>query len=265
MEPDRQTNPVIARVGDELRRAARHRARRRPHRRLAGVLVAVVALAGTSAASALTQTGPLAHVLSDTEVAVPLPRAPVDPGGDCDRKDLADGRAERTVRRLDPRVRALMGVFRRPQRPAEGVSNCGYELEDGENLTLGRRVTLPDGQRAYVWPARHAVCYGVAGLGGCPPVSVIERDGVAIGAGFNADTPRGMFHAAGVARDGVRALVFTVPDGRETSTPVVDNVFAVLLPRENIAVERVDRDGSRHAIPHSPVSMFGALADRPAG
>jgi hypothetical protein len=256
MDTDVDRNPVLEKVRSELLRAARQgEPRRRMRRRLVVVLIGLTALAGASAASAITRTGPLAHVLAGSDVPLPVPRHPVptDADGQCaELKNVADGRAEPTVKRVDPRLREMLGVFRRPQRPQEAVSNCGIELEDGQNFTLGRIVALPGGDIAFVWPAQNAVCVGVLGLGGCPDVQVLKQHGVAIGGGYNLGVPRGMMRVFGVARDDVSRLIFTLPDDRELTTPIVDNVFSLLLPIEKITAERVDDDGSRHAVPGVP-------------
>jgi hypothetical protein len=255
MNPDIERNPVLEKVGRELLRAARKSApRERMRRRLIVVLVGATALAGASAASALTRTGPLAGILTSSDVPLPKPRHAVTPTteGRCAELKADAERAEPTVRRVDPRLRAMLGVFRRPQRPQEAVSNCGIELNDGENLSLGRVVALPGDVIAFVWPARDAVCVGVEGLGGCPGIQVLQQHGVAISGGYNLGVPRGLMRVFGVAADDVAQLVFTLPDGREVTTPIVDNAFTVLLPIEKIAAERVDDDGSRHAVPGVP-------------
>jgi hypothetical protein len=120
------------------------------------------------------------------------------------------------------------------------------------NFALGRIVALPGGEIAFVWPAQDAVCVGVLGLGGCPDVQVLQQYGAALGGGYNLGVPRGMMRVFGVARDDVDHLVFTLPDGREVTAPIVDNVFSLLLPIEKITAERVDQDGSRHAVPGVP-------------
>jgi hypothetical protein len=256
MNPEVERNPVLEKVRRELLRAARHGApRRRIRRGLAVVLIGATALAGAAAASAVTRTGPLAHVLPRSEVPIPVPRHPVatQADGQCaELKNVADGRAEPTVKRVDPRLTEMLGVFRRPQRPQEAVSNCGIELEDGENFTLGRIVFLPGGEIAFLWPAQNAVCVGVSGLGTCPGIQVLQQHAVAIGGGYNLGVPRGMMRVFGVARDDVSRLVFALPDGREVTATIVDNAFSLLLPIEKIAAERVDDDGSRHAVPGVP-------------
>jgi hypothetical protein len=256
MTAEGERNPVLVKVRSELLRAARQSApRRRMRRGPAVVLIGATALAGAAAASAVTRTGPLAHVLPGSDVPIPVPRhpVPIQANGQCaELKDVADGRAEPTVTRVDPRLREMLGVFRRSQRPHEAISNCGIELEDGENFTLGRIVALPSGETAFVWPALHAVCVGVSGLGSCPDIQVLQQHGVAIAGGYNLGVPRGMMRVFGVARDNVSRLVFSLPDGREITAPIVDNVFSLLLPIQKITAERVDRDGSRHAVPGVP-------------
>jgi hypothetical protein len=261
---DGERNPVLDRVRSELLRAARQAApRRRRRHSFVVVLIGLVALAGASAASAITRAGPLAHMFKGAEVPIPVPRHPVAnrPDGCAELKSVADGRAEPSVKRVDPGLRDMLGVFRRPQRPQEAVSNCGIELEDGENFTLGRIVVLPTGEIAFLWPARHAVCIGVAGLGACPGVQVLRRHGVAIGGGFNQGVPRGMMRVFGVARDDVHEIVFALPDGREVIAPITDNAFSLLLPIEKITAARVDDDGSRHLVPGVPdLTVLGADA-----
>jgi len=147
MNPEVERNPVLEKIRSELLRAARQaEPHRRMRRRLVAVLIGLTALAGASAASAITRTTPLAHVLAGSDVPIPVPRQPVPTRADgrcAELKNVADGRAEPTVKRVDPRLRKMMGVFRRPQRPQEAVSNCGIELEDGQNFTLGRVVACP--------------------------------------------------------------------------------------------------------------------------
>jgi hypothetical protein len=255
MKPEIERNPVLEKVGSELLRAARKSApRERMRRRLVVVLVGATALAGASAASAITRTGPLGDILTSSDVPLPKPRhaGTATSDGRCAELRADAERAEPTVRRVDPRLRAMLGVFRRPQRPQEAVSNCGIELNDGENLTLGRVVALPGDETAFVWPARDAVCVGVEGLGVCPGIQVLHQHGVAISGGYNLGVPRGMMRVFGVARDGVSQLVFSLRDGREVTTSIVDNVFSVLLPIEKITAERVDDDGSRHSVPGVP-------------
>jgi hypothetical protein len=248
-------NPVLEKIRRQLLHAALEGAPRRRRHGLVAVLVGAMLLAGAAAASAVTRTGPLAHVLAGSEIPIPVPRHPVptQAGGQCEELfNLADGRAEPTVKRLDPRLLDMLGVFRRPQRPQEAVTNCGIELEDGENFALGRAVALPGGEIAFLWPARHAVCVGVSGFGNCPDLQVLRRHGVAIAGGFNTGVPRGMMRVFGVARDDVSRLVFTLPDGRETTAPIVDNAFSVLLPIGKITAERIDHDGSRRSVPGVP-------------
>jgi hypothetical protein len=249
-------NAVLGKVRAELLRAARERAQRpRSRRRAVVALIAVALLLGASAASAITRKGPLGTVLPASKASLALPRHPVPArtGADCaELRDVADRRAEPTVRHVDRRLRELLGVLRRPQGSGEALSSCGIELEDGENLGLGRVVVLPGGEVAYIWPARDAVCYGVAGIGGCPGIEPLERDGVTIGGGYNHDTPRGMMRLSGVARDGVRELVFTPSDGRSVTAPVVDNLFTALVPMSTVAAERVDDDGRQHALADVP-------------
>jgi hypothetical protein len=120
------------------------------------------------------------------------------------------------------------------------------------NFALGRIVALPGGEIAFVWPAQDAVCVGVLGLGGCPDIQVLQQHGVSIGGGYNLGVPRGMMRVFGLARDDVSRLVCSLPDGREVTAPIVDNVFSLLLPIEKITAERVDQDGSRHAVPGVP-------------
>jgi hypothetical protein len=262
VNPDIERNPILAQVGRELMRAARTRApHERIRRRLVILLVGATALAGASAASALTRTGPLAGVLTSADVPLPKPRHAVTTTSDgrCPELRADAERAEPTVRRVDPKLRAMLGVFRRPQQPQEAVSNCGIELNDGENLSLGRIVTLPGGEIAFLWPARDAICSGVEGLSGCPGIQVLQRHGVAISGGYNVGVPRGMMRVFGVARDDVSRLVFSLPDGREVTAPIVDNAFTALLPIEHITAERVDDDGSRHTVPGVP----DFTADRP--
>jgi hypothetical protein len=256
MNAEGERNPVLEKVKSELLRAARQSApRRRMRRDLAVVLIGATALAGAAAASAVTRTGPLAHVLAGSDVPIPVPRHGVrtQANGQCaELKDVADGRAEPTVKRVEPRLRDMLEVFRRPQQPQEEISNCGIELEDGQNFTLGRIVALPGGETAFLWPALHAVCVGVAGLGSCPDIQVLQQHGVAIAGGYNLGVPRGQMRVFGVARDNVSRLAFSLPDGREITAPIVHNVFSLLLPIEKIRAERVDHDGSRHAVPGVP-------------
>ena len=172
------------------------------------------------------------------------------------------GGPEPTVREVDPRLRELMGVFRRPQRPGERLSDRGITLNDGENVTLSRSVDVPGlDQPVYVWPARDAVCHASGGFGSCPGIGVLEERGVAIGSGHSANMPAGTVAVSGVARDGVAAIVFTMADGRTVRVPVVENVFYRRLCGKASAAVRVDTDGSRHPIEQPLTPLVSASAD----
>lgn len=251
-------NPVIDRVGEELQRVAARRVatpRRSAQRSVVLVLAALLGLLGTvTAASALTQAGPIADALNLTDLPPDRPRQ----GSGPPTFNTADGRAEPTVQQVDPRLRELMAVFRRPQRPDERLSDRGIELEDGENVTLSRRVDLPGTkQPVYVWPAQDAVCHAAGGFGGCPPIEVLEEQGIAIASGFNQSTPPGTIAIDGVARDGIAKLVFTMSDGRSVEVPVVENVFYRLLCGRPTAAAYVGVDGRRHELEQLPIPPLG--------
>lgn len=142
--------------------------------------------------------------------------------------------------------------------PSPPSNDRGIELEEGENVTLSRRVDLPGSEQpAYIWPAQDAVCYAMAGLGGCPPIEVLEEQAVAIGSVFSQSMPPGTLAISGVARDDVAKLVFTMSDGPTVDVPVVENVFYRLLCGEPTTAVRVDVDGSRHQIDSLPISPLG--------
>jgi hypothetical protein len=247
-------------LGEELDAAARRRARRRPafafgwsRRTLAVAVAAAVAIVSVPAAAV---TG----VFSGS--SEPLPRdltqpGVVDLGGPpC---VIKDGRKLRTTTaQPPPELTALLAVLRRPQQASDRLSPKALDRlaalpVDGVNPDTIRLATSLDGRRIYLVPAQNiryfpplpdtegckrmqapspkpaaGVCLVERGSDGGATCSGVE----AIGRGLSMLT-HGRTLVAGIAHDGVRAVIWRVHRGRgflDTRIPIRNNVYAATVP-----------------------------------
>jgi hypothetical protein len=126
----------------------------------------------------------------------------------------------------------MLGVFRRPQTPADDL---GYTKEDlaeitdrqpGEDPRQSRRVEWPDAT-IFLWPMRDGVCDSVRpdrgpGSGsGCVPLEHLRRHGVTVG----THSSGGRQSVYGIVVDGIREVVLTSSKGPDVRVAVSKNFF----------------------------------------
>jgi hypothetical protein len=131
----------------------------------------------------------------------------------------------------DATLEDMLGVFREPATPADtGLTQEEFNRignhQPGEDPTKSRRVEWP-GVSLFVWPMRDGVCYDVPGGGGCPPLGIIRREGVAVG--INSSSERSSLH--GVVVDGIDEVVVSFSTGADLTVPVRENFFFLELDR----------------------------------
>jgi hypothetical protein len=274
----------------ELEGAARRKARPRrsqlSRRALVLALGAVLALIAVPAAAV---TG----VFSSSPPQSSQPGV-VDVGPHC-----VDNREPQLDTTTDPppdELTSLLGVLRRPQRPGDRIPGDERALArlplQGVNLEYIRRARASD-PPIYLVPAENVRyfrpppdtpgCEGLQppelkpqpgvclleqapeGAGTCAPVSAIRTGRTLLTSGA-----RRLTHAAGIAPDGIKSIIWRVRRGTgflDTKVPVRNNVYAGDLPSRaghGIYVYWVTADGHRKLVlgPHHLTKRERALARR---
>jgi len=181
------------------------------------------------------------------------------------------GSAEATD--VHPDIKAVMSIFEGARTaedemeldPVSAVNSSG-DKQPGERPDLSRRVTVPPGQEAFVWPKDEGVCFASAGGNGCVGIDKIRDEGVAVGSQQQIDTAAGRFtdvNTFGLARDGITRVVLHFEDGAELPVDVVDNAFLVVggddIP---VAVSWSDDSGTHRVTTNeeSPEAVLDSIA-----
>jgi hypothetical protein len=145
-------------------------------------------------------------------------------GGDPAREAAGQGAV-----RPGAQLEDMLGIFREPATAEDAMGDVGpiNNRQLGEDPSRSRRVDWP-GETIFMWPTRDGVCYGVPGGGGCTTLAHLGREGVSVAI---HDAP-GSNSLSGPVVDGIDEVVYTGPDGAETSVTVRDNFFFVDLQGE---------------------------------
>lgn len=149
---------------------------------------------------------------------------------------------------VDPEFAQLVGAVRGERTVEDELPGAQERLEasgdaqPGETPTESRRLELPDGQAAFVWPMDDGICYASPGPSGCFPTEFLAAHGVMVGSSGSADTQATRVFA--IARDGIREVEFILSDGSTVRVPVRGNVLLEDLPQPPREARWVNADGS---------------------
>jgi hypothetical protein len=154
---------------------------------------------------------------------------------------------------VDPRITAVLSVFDGPRTADDELDfdptapDGTGDVQPGERPDLARRISLPDGGEAFVWPMDEGVCYASPGGNGCIPIAVVREKGFAVGSQQQVNTAAGRFEDVttfGLVRDGIPSVVLHFEDGTTQPVEVADNAF-VASDRDDIpvAIGWTDADG----------------------
>lgn len=209
-----------------------------------GMTVAVLGAAGIAAALLLATGG------DDSDAGEARDVGP-GPATSEPAAAAAPGRRERRQRRpaaAPARLADHLAVFRR--RPTDSDSlprrvSGSPLLEDGvAHARSARRVDPKPTRPMWLMPGRdRSVCQVSPGSMRCPPMRVIERDGVAPGMSWR---PRQPLRIEGIAADGIASVDIRMDGQRRVVARVRANVFLAeyrTRPRGQLVSFRWVRDG----------------------
>lgn len=168
---------------------------------------------------------------------------------------------------IEPELRETLAVFSRAGTPADEIPgdperdlDASRDRQPGEVRGQSRRIDLPTGP-VYLWPMRGGVC---SSWGNCVPVSYVREHGVALSTEV-AVGQGGSYtkvQLAGIVRDGIGEVRFSLADGDQVAVPVRDNVFWVdLTGRARPTEMHWDDAGGTHTRPTGIVPASALLRE----
>jgi len=156
----------------------------------------------------------------------------LSPSGDNSGGDSA------TAGGVSPELTELLAVFRRPRTTADELPGDPLaelrstgDARPGEDPTSSRRVDLAPGT-VYLWPMDGGVCRSWGTSGGCMPIDILRRRGVAVATSLTRDPDGGEIDSlavAGIVVDGIRDVRLVREGAPDIPVQLTDNVFWVDL------------------------------------